>query len=159
MAFPASKRRHYVKNECNLNVIPVLNLFSSLIPFLLLCTVFASTAVIQLSLPTAEDGNGINNNGATKEERQSLNLSIVITDKGFLIAGSNAILPLIPKVNGNYNFEELANQLKNVKAKFSYQQDIILVCEKNIIYDLVIKVMDISKETGFPNIALSGRIQ
>jgi biopolymer transport protein ExbD len=161
MAFPASKRRHLTQDETTLNIVPVLNLFSTLIPFLLLCAVFASTAVLQLSLPEAAEGGNEENltEQEKKTEKETLNLSVVITDKGFTIAGTGAVLPSIPKVGGKYNLDELKKQLKKVKEKFPFQEDVILVCEQDIIYDLIIQVMDIAIEAGLPNIALSGRIQ
>lgn len=157
MAFPASKRRYATGVSTNINIIPVMNLFTSLIPFLLLCAVFASTAVLELSLPPAQE-EGVGLNGGT-EETESLTLTIAVMKDGFRIGGTGTILPLIPKKDNNYNYESLKEQLKKIKQTFPTQEDIIILSEPQIVYDLVIQVMDICTAAGFPNIALSGSVR
>jgi biopolymer transport protein ExbD len=160
MPYPATCRRHKIRDESSLNIIPMMNLFAALIPFLVLTAVFASTAVIQLFLPeaTSEEGSG-KGTDKSQEEKETLNLTVAITDKGFSIGGAGGVLDLIPRdKEGRYNFEVLRQQLSQVKEKVPQQEEIVIVCEDEIIYDLIIQVMDICRETGFPNIGI-GRVE
>ncbi|MCD4665620.1 MAG: biopolymer transporter ExbD [Bacteroidales bacterium] len=47
-------------------------------------------------------------------------------------------------------------QLKQIKQKHPHAEDIIISPAARVKYDIIIKVMDRCRETGFPNVALSG---
>ncbi|MGQ9705801.1 MAG: ExbD/TolR family protein [bacterium] len=158
MAFAVTvrkKKKHAIDEE--LELVPFIDMFAVLLTFLLITATILQTAIIELSLPTAA-GTGTGTSKTEESVPQPLTLSIIITDKGLTIGGSGAILPMISKKGGNYDFVELSKQLTKIKEKFPAQTQVIIVCEPEILYDSIIKTMDCCLEAGFPEIALSGQI-
>jgi biopolymer transport protein TolR len=158
MAF-APKRGHTRKQRIDeeLELVPFIDMLAVLIVFLLITATALQTAVIEISLPSS----GISAGGAAPSSQSELNLSLIITDQGFRIGGAGAILPLIPKRNGEYDLATLEEDLKEVKEKFEDQESIILISEPEVIYDDIIHIMDVchKPEIGLTDIALSGSIQ
>src|SRR3989304_690968 len=56
VAFRPSKKRHRHLVAGDVNLIPLLNIFTIVIPFVLLTTVFAKTAIIDMYLPQERGG-------------------------------------------------------------------------------------------------------
>jgi biopolymer transport protein ExbD len=156
-AFPATKRVKKSTGQSvepfDLDVTPVMNLFMVLIPFLVSMAVFTHIAVVDFSLPPVQTGNS-----EDSEETKELDISIVVTTQGFRIVGTGKKLDLIEKSRGQYQYEQLRVLLKAIKFQYPSQKSVILVLESDILYDDIIKFMDICRESQFPDIGLSGDI-
>lgn len=156
-AFPACKRQK--KNlgrdleQVDLDVTPVMNLFMVLIPFLVSMAVFTHLAVIDFNLPPSSDGEG-----GGGEDTEGLDISLVVTASGFRIVGTGDKMDLVPRVRGEYQFEQLRAILKAIKFQYPSQSSIILVLEEDVIYNDIVKFMDVCREAQFPEIALSGGV-
>jgi biopolymer transport protein ExbD len=154
--YPATKRaKKSIARDIDsvdLDVTPVMNLFMVLIPFLVSMAVFTHIAAIEFSLPPAQT------EGAAAGDSKELDISIVITGSGFRIVGTGKKLDLIPTVNGQYQFEQLRSLLKAIKFEYPSQKSVVLVMDGNVLYDDIIKFMDICRESQFPDIGLSGDI-
>lgn len=156
-AFPATKRVKKSAGQSvepfDLDVTPVMNLFMVLIPFLVSMAVFTHIAVVDFSLPPSQtetsDGS---------EETKELDISIVVTAQGFRIVGTGKKLDLIEKSRGQYQYEQLRVLLKAIKFQYPSQKSVVLVLESDILYDDIIKFMDVCRESQFPDIGLSGDI-
>ncbi|MBD3419883.1 MAG: hypothetical protein GF398_07185 [Chitinivibrionales bacterium] len=158
-AFPVMKRsKKSVSKEVEmieLDVTPVMNLFMVLIPFLVSMAVFTHISVIDFSLPGAADETEASESAeATKE----LDISIVVTQKGFRIVGTGKKLDLVDKIRGRYHFEQLRVLLKAIKFEYPSQKSVVLVLESDVLYDDIVKFMDVCRESQFPDIGLSGEI-
>lgn len=154
-AFPVTKRKNKSVGKeielIDLDVTPIMNLFMVLIPFLVSMAVFTHIAVIDFSLPPAQsetDGS----------ESKELDISIVITSNGFRIIGTGKKLDLVQIKHGQYDFEQLRILLKAIKFQYPSQKSVVLVMESDILYDDIVKFMDICRESQFPDIGLSGDI-
>ena len=155
-AFPATKR---VKKSTaqdveliDLDVTPVMNLFMVLIPFLVSMAVFTHIAAIDFSLPPAQT------EGSDPGDSKELDISIVVTSNGFRIVGTGKKLDLVPRLKGQYQYEQLRVLLKAIKFEYPSQKSVVLVLESEVLYDDIIKFMDICRESQFPDIGLSGDI-
>jgi biopolymer transport protein ExbD len=115
------------------------------------------TPVIEISLPPS----GPSLHGSAPAGTSELNLLLIVTDQGFRIGGSGAILPLIPKKNGEYDLENLEESLTEVKTCYPGQESIMLISEPDVIYDDIVHIMDVCHRPGigFADISLSGNIQ
>jgi biopolymer transport protein ExbD len=153
-AFPATKRvNKSVSKEVepiDLDVTPVMNLFMVLIPFLVSMAVFTHLAVVEFSLPPS------NTSADELSQTKELDISIVITADGFRIVGTAKKLDMIPKARNQYQFEQLRTLLKAIKFEYPSQKSVVLVIEADVIYDDIIKFMDICRESQFPDVGLSG---
>ena len=147
MGIPSRKK--YEPPEMNL--IPFMNLMSALIPFLLVFSVFTQLAIIDINLP-AEPKPG--QKKKPKEKKRELLLTVTITNEGFTIAAADAVLPKIAKTSGEYDYAGLVDQLSKIKEAWSSEENVSIVPEPEIHYEIMVAVMDKCRENGFPNISL-----
>ena len=147
----AGKRK---REESDVNIIPVMNIFLLLIPFLLLTAAFVKIAILDLSLPS------LSKSGAAKqqqENRKKLTLVILkVKDNGFQLKSFGFKFDPIPKIQEKYNFQILANQLLEIKTKNTAAEDVIVAPDADTKYGLIIKIMDQCRESGFPNVTIGG---
>lgn len=152
-----------------LDLVPIMNLVTILIPFLLMAAQFVSYAVIDSTLPAIGPPQPIEEQ---EDEDEPLNLSVFITDKGYTVAGSAAILknegggeegeekgPTIPcktpdctysRDDGGaeeaYDIDELRRLLGEIKDEYEDEQNVILVPEPDIPYEVLVLTMDGTRE-------------
>lgn len=157
-AFPVMKRTAKATSKdietFDLDITPMMNIFMILIPFLVSMAVFTQIAVVEFSLPPAQAPGGAGSDEPTKE----LDISVVITPTGFQIVGTGRKLDMVPKVQGDYQFEQLRALLKAIKFQYPSQKSVVLVFDGEILYDDIVKFMDVCRESQFPDIGLSGDI-
>jgi biopolymer transport protein ExbD len=155
-AFPASKRKGKSTGKdvdsFDLDITPMMNIFMMLIPFLVSMAVFTQIAVVEFSLPPAQTP------GESEGESKELDISIVVTPTGFQIVGTGRKLDMLPKEQGEYQFSQLKALLKAIKFQYPSQKSVVLVFDGEVLYDDIIKFMDICRESQFPDIGLSGDI-
>ena len=145
-------RERNVKDS-DVNIIPVMNIFLLLIPFLLLTAAFVRLAVVELSLPSLSK----NRTRQIQElDRKKLVLVILaVKEKGFQLKSPGFKFDPVDKINNQYNYKKIVQQLKQIKQKHPHAEDIIISPEAKVKYDVIIQVMDRCRETGFPNVSLS----
>jgi biopolymer transport protein ExbD len=158
-SFPATKRANKSLSRdvevIDLDLTPFMNIFMVLIPFLAVMTVFTRIAILEFSLPPAQAEGA----GAANQQSKELDVSIVITDDGYRIVGTGKKLDLVPKIRGQYQLEQLRALLKAIKFEYPSQKSLVLVLAPDILYDDVIHIMDVCRESQFPDIGLSGEIR
>ena len=157
-AFPVMKRTAKATKKdietFDLDITPMMNIFMILIPFLVSMAVFTQIAVVEFSLPPAQTPGAAGADEQTKE----LDISVVVTPTGFQIVGTGRKLDMMPKVQGEYQFEQLRALLKAIKFQYPSQKSVVLVFDGEVLYDDIVKFMDICRESQFPDIGLSGDI-
>lgn len=139
--------------EVDVNIIPVMNIFLLLIPFLLLTAAFVRLAIVEISLPT------LNKSKTKQVQEKQKNLVLIllsVKEKGFQLKSPGFIFKPVNKVNNKYHYAEIVKQLKQIKNKHPHAEDVIISPEARVKYDIIIKVMDRCREVGFPNVSLSG---
>ncbi len=178
MAFKPSLRRHHKVVSTELNLNPLLDVMTALIPLMLANAQLAKIGVIDLNLPpavTASAGQGAA--GLPKETARNLDLVVTITDKGFYIASAlsardtAASAPAIGILaNGEYDFHALSQKLHEIKQKvgseFADAESVVIQAESKIRYQTLVSTMDAARnhqtegkiEVLFPNVALSAGI-
>ncbi len=124
----------------DLNIIPLLNVFVIIIPFLLLTAVFARTAIIDILLP-GESGAA----ASTSPAEEGRFLTVKVTGKGFRLGGIGRGR-FIPKKNGRLDFEALTDRLVKLKDRYPQVEEVAILFDPDVSYDLVIKVMDSARE-------------
>ncbi len=142
MAFRPSKRRHHTSIGQELNLIPVMNVFVIVIPFLLLTAVFAKTAIIDILLPQEDQAQAEEN---TDEDVPEV-LIVKITKKGFELDGIGKG-KVVPRIKDRLDYKGLTEELIKLKDKYPDKKEVILLFEPHVSYDTVVKVMDTTRET------------
>ena len=152
-----------------LNLVPYLDIVTNVIMFLMMTTSFAAAlADINVSAPATGVGSP---DGPPKVEQQDLNLTLQISDRGFTVAASGAVLyendvpgrvPTIPKKAGVYDYSGLTKKMRAIKDQFDGETKVIINANPDITYEVVIAAMDASRQDGpkvmFPDVLLSAGV-
>jgi biopolymer transport protein ExbD len=129
--------------------------FLILVPFLLLTASFVKIAILEMSLPSLSQP--VAPQPVTQEQHKQLVLNMLaIRQNGFELKSPTFNFPFIAKKGEEYDMEQLKERLQQIKNKFPDSEDVVIQPEDAIKYDVVIKVMDRCRESGFPNISISG---
>lgn len=147
-----------------LNLVPYLDIVTNVIMFLLATITFAAAlGDINVSSPTTASQAQLQQQ-PPQEPKNDLNLTVSISDKGFTIAASGAVLyqgfsfdaagnliqppgatlPTIPKKNGEYDYDALAKAMQTIKSVPTAKNEtkVIVNANPDIIYDTVVQVLD-----------------
>lgn len=172
MAYRPSFRRSRENENADPDMTPIMNLMVVLIPLLLSSAHLIKISVIELNLPPAA-GAQID---TPKEKQLKLDLAVTITDQGFYISSSSAVMqkkekgPSIPIVNGEYDFDLLAKTLYSIKQKaagrFADTNSIIIQAEPKVDYQTLVSTMDATRSIKvdddrvllFPEVSISALI-
>lgn len=149
------KRKSRLEDAKDLDLVPIMNLVTILIPFLLMAAQFVHLAVIDSTLPAI----GPPVESTDKPDEPPLNLTVIVTDQGYTVAGSSAVLPAptgdgptIPCVEAGcptpdaYDVKELTRLLGLVKDEFPDEENVIMVPESRISYEVIVRTMDATRE-------------
>lgn len=157
------------QDEVPLDLVPIMNLVTILIPFLLMSAQFVHLAVIDSTLPAI----GPPQETPEEDDEPPLMLSIAVTDQGFTIIGDNGVVTGDPDAEGeeaaapvegeeaeptvpcterpcsgpeSYDYEELTRLIGLIKDEYPDDENVILVPESRIPYEVIVGTMDASRE-------------
>ncbi len=139
----------------DLQMTPIMNVFLILVPFLLLTASFVKIAILEMSLPSLSQQESSQSVKQEPPKQLVLNM-LAIRQNGFELKSPTFNFPFIAKKDEQYDLEQLKANLQQIKNKFPDSEDVVIQPEDAIKYDVVIKVMDRCRESGFPNISISG---
>jgi biopolymer transport protein ExbD len=146
-----------------LNLVPYLDIVTNVIMFLLATITFAAAlGDINVSSPTTASQAQLQQN--PPEPKNDLNLTVSVSDKGFTIAASGAVLysgfsidaagnlqqpagatlPTIPKKGNDYDYDALAKAMTQIKSSPTAKNEtkVIVNANPDIIYDVIVQVLD-----------------
>lgn len=168
MAFYPSRRKLRPRDEEDigeLNIVPYLDIMLNLIMFMLLSmSGLVSYGVLNVAAPKyAPPSAAASQNPATDDDKPALLLTVLISEKGFYVAGTGAVLPgvdpeapqeegtegapTVPKnSNGEYDYAALTARMLEIKKAFPEETKIILGADPKIPYDTLVKTMDAVRE-------------
>lgn len=125
------------RKPSELLLVPMIDIFTVLVTFLLMTAVFSRTVIIELKLPTQSSD--------FVEPPPGLELEVLLL-KDRLVAADRATGPLQTFLNaenaGEYNFAGLSSYLQQVKARYPDKTDATLLLEPETPYDLLVQAMD-----------------
>ncbi len=139
-----------------LQMTPIMNVFLILVPFLLLTASFIKIAVLEMTLPSLSPTSDQSVTPANEEKKPLVLNMLAVRPNGFELKSPTLTFPFIEKKGEQYDFEQLQSSLRQIKNKFPDSEDMVIQPEDAIKYDDVIKVMDRCRDSGFPNISISG---
>jgi len=128
------------------NLMPVMNLFLTIVPILMLMLVGTQVALLSLNLNQAAR---VGNQPAT------VKLSVIIHAAGsiaFEIIQPERKNNVIPKDNGSYDYAKLKQEIQSLKSGYNESSEINIVPNPNVSYDDLIKTIDICRSEGFRNV-------
>ncbi len=137
-----------------LNLVPVIDLMSVLITFLLITAVWTQVSMIQLGASFASPRDP-----EQKEIKppplEDVVLKLEIRKTGYVLFVGKDVRP-IPKINNEYDDESLEADLKKVKQLYPDKGGVKMAIENEIMYEVVVGAMDTGLRAGFAPELLTG---
>ena len=134
-----------IEENCDIDVKPVMNMFIILIPFLVSMAVFSNIAIHQFYLPPAA--------AADMEGRVQLRTTVVIDTSYFLLTLGAQILDSISVED--FDRDRLINSLMVARETADDTEKVIVSVRDDVLFDWVVRIMDICMESGFSQTGLS----
>ncbi len=124
-----------MRKPAELLLVPMIDIFTVLVTFLLMTAVFSRTVILQLNLPASQT--------EFRDPPPGLQLEVMVRKSGMVVADRNSgpLAPL-PNTAAGYNYDGLTDYLKRVKAKFPEKTDASILLEPDTPYDILVQVMD-----------------
>ena len=134
-SYQAKKLQRHSRKPAELLLVPMIDIFTVLVTFLLMTAVFSRTVILQLNLPPQ--------NTTFKDPPPGLQLEVMVRKDLLQVADRNTgPLATIPNNDKGYDYDALTEYLKRVKAKFPEKTDASVLLESDTPYDTVVQVMD-----------------
>jgi biopolymer transport protein ExbD len=129
------KLERHSRRPAELLLVPMIDIFTVLVTFLLMTAVFSRTVVLQLNLPASQTD--------FKEPPPGLQLEVMVRKDQLVIADRNTgPLHSVSNTDKGYDWDGLTQYLKFVKAKFPDKTDASVLLEPDTPYDTLVQVMD-----------------
>jgi biopolymer transport protein ExbD len=122
-----------VRKPAGIMLVPMIDIFTVLVTFLLMTAVFSRVTILQLDLPSANDG------GAAAPV---FRLEVIVRENGFELTNGQQLIAALPKVDGAYDFAQLSQLAQQLKSENPDVDDASVLMERTVKYDYLIQVMD-----------------
>lgn len=163
MAKPASGRSHGKRREPEINLLPIMNLFCMIIPFLLLSASFLEMSVIEMTLPERIGTTGTDITNLARSEERQLQPEVIMTgERMFLrtVFGTKPVCNVIReerdgKPVNSYDMQALSKALEEFGGKLDREfptipvRMVTILVEDDVRYDNIVMVIDVCAEHGF----------
>lgn len=166
----SNRRRGADEEDTELDLVPIMNMFLVLIPFLLLSASFYQIKAINTSIPVLSSGSqtpkieGKSNVKVTviiELKTASVNISAMSDELAYeeLV---NLQVELKFSTDTAYPTEALSKHLSSIKNQYPNSDTVIIVPSDETVYDTIIQAMDTARKASnkvlFPNVVLSGKV-
>jgi biopolymer transport protein ExbD len=157
------------EEDTELNMVPIMNMFMVLIPFLLMSASFYQIKAINTSLPVHADtyAEDVSNN-----EEEKITVVLELKEKEIRISGlsetpndlflSDLKMVISRQPDNEASMDELVDFLKTLKSRYPASDTMILIPDDEVLYNEIVQTMDSARscetEGLFPNIVLSGSL-
>ena len=134
-SYANKKLARHAHRPAELLLVPMIDIFTVLVTFLLMTAVFSRTVILQMNLPAAQT--------EFKEPPPGLQIEVMVRKNLLQVADRNTgPLATLPNIASGPDYDGLTEYLKRVKAKFPEKTDASILLEPDTTYDTVVQVMD-----------------
>ena len=134
-SFATKKLARHSRKQAELLLVPMIDIFTVLVTFLLMTAVFSKTVVLELNLPASVT--------EFKEPPPGLMIEVMVRKDLLQVADRNTgPLATIPNTAAGYDYDRLTDYLKRVKSKYPEKTDATILLESDTPYDILVQVMD-----------------
>jgi hypothetical protein len=139
------------------NLVPIMNLFVTIIPFLMLMIVISQVALVALNF-TSEGGSNVpgEGTGGGGEADEQIEIHLMLKEHatglfpGMEIRDIDGTTHKLPVLGENvYDFVGLNDLLIDMKERYPDTIDIAVIVHPEVVYDTLIRTIDLCKENGF----------
>jgi biopolymer transport protein ExbD len=129
------------RKPAELLLVPMIDIFTVLVTFLLMTAVFSRIAIMQIDLPSS---------AAAKPVEPKFRLEIIVRQEGFELSDGKQAIGTIPKLAGAYDLSALTERVLEVKREHPTSEDASVLSEPKVPYDELVQVMDAIRSAELP---------
>jgi len=134
-SYQTRKLERHHRRPAELLLVPMIDIFTVLVTFLLMTAVFSRTVILQLNLPASQT--------EFRDPPPGLQIEIMVRKDLLQVADRNSgPLATLPNNATGYDYDGLTDYLKRIKAKFPEKTDASILLEPDTPYDILVQVMD-----------------
>jgi len=122
-------------------LVPMIDIFTVLVTFLLMTAVFSRLTIVQLDLPSS---------AAANPAEPPFRLEVIVRKEGFELTNGTTRIAAIPKVDGEYDLKGLSELALSLKRDHPQVDNASVLMEPEVDYDNLIAVMDAIRSTEVP---------
>jgi biopolymer transport protein ExbD len=142
------------------DLVPIMNLFITIIPFLMLMLVISQVALVALNFTQGTGGGSEGGEGGGGDlEQAKLEVIVMASENaankvfpGFEVREEGRDPILIPLVNLQYDYPRLDDALSKIRERNPEVYDISVSPYPDVRYEHLIKTIDLCKEHNFVNV-------
>jgi len=161
------KYRQKQAEDTDIDMVPIMNMFLVLIPFLLSSASFFDINAIHTSVPVQQQVSNVTDDGSPKviipviEVKETGIVLYALSDQVAVDILEKWDVSL-SKQDGLYPLSQLVPYLEEMKELYPKSDTILVIPEENIMYETIIHTMDIARNSSdkqlFSNVVLSEKI-
>jgi biopolymer transport protein TolR len=132
-----------------LNLVPFIDLLSTLICFLLITAVWQQISALTTNASSTTTSDAAN---PSDEKKVELNVSLLLDH---IEASEDKKSTKIPNIAGEPDYASLSRLLAEWKSKYPTRADLILYSDSQAPYKQLIKLMDLMVENHFDDVGVN----
>ena len=152
MAHVESGGKRGRQRNVELNLVPVIDLMSVLITFLLITAVWNQVNMMQIG--SSLYGKQLDDQKPTPPPKSDVVLKVDIKEVGYILTVGKQVISL-PMQNGEFDNAGLMAQLQRVKQLYPEKTDVVVSMSDDLAYEKLIGGMDSCLQSGFPAISVA----
>jgi biopolymer transport protein ExbD len=163
------KNRKDNDTDTDIDMVPIMNMFLVLIPFLLSSASFFDINAIHTSVPVRQTNVNQNESESTKEaivipviEMKADRIQLYVMSEQISANDLTKWDLSFTKQKDRFPFEDIQSYLQDMKNKYPKSDTILVIPDDDILYETIIQTMDLARNATetqlFPNVVLSEKI-
>jgi biopolymer transport protein ExbD len=128
-----------LRRPVELLLVPMIDIFTVLVTFLLMTAVFSRITILELDLPSS--------NASASGTPPAFRLEVIVRQAGLELTNGTKLIATIPKLEGEYDFKSLTEMALALKREYPDANDASVLLEKDVQYDYLIQAMDAIRST------------
>jgi biopolymer transport protein ExbD len=118
------------RKPAELLLVPMIDIFTVLVTFLLMTAVFSRIAIMQIDLPSS---------AAVRPEQPKFRLEVAVREDRIDLSDGKQELGTIPKAGGGYDLDALTTRVLALKREHPASEDASVLSEPRVPYDALVR--------------------
>ncbi|GAB3098837.1 ExbD/TolR family protein [Lysobacter terrae] len=131
-------RRKPPAKPVELMLVPMIDIFSVMVTFLLMTAVFSRISIIQLDLPSA---------AASAPSEPTFRLEVIVRKEGLELTNGQDTIAVLPVEKGAYPLQKLSLLAADLKGQHVEVDTASVLMAPDVAYDHLVQVMDAVRST------------
>jgi len=136
--------------DAAINLVPFIDLLSCCLSFLLITAVWTQLARMDVTQKSKAPSGAVD-----EPPKPDVTLTLLINKDGYIFQKSTGESTPIEMKGEEYDYAKLADIMEKAKKDHPDKEDMNIKSNDSVIYNKVIRTMDIVISAKFPNISLS----